>query len=146
MHVDDSDLNVLNLNQKTTLEVVEEAQALLNAWHFALRISGGELKLEKCFWTLQDYVWEKDECVLSRFTPYQLTVNMHGQSQPLSFLSPYKTRTLVGSAINPDNYTLEIVESFTSKIAQLSGKLSQLSLSHQQILFGYNTYWWPSIK
>ena len=41
VHVDDSDLNILNLNQKLTLEVVEEAQALLNAWHFVLQILGG---------------------------------------------------------------------------------------------------------
>ena len=61
VYVDDSDLNILNLNQKSTVEVLEEAQALLNAWHFALRTSGGELKLEKCFWTLQDYVWTRDK-------------------------------------------------------------------------------------
>ena len=70
IYVDDSDLNVLNLNQKSTLEVVEEAQALLNALHFALRMSSGELKLEKYFWTLQDYKWKKDKCLLIKYIPY----------------------------------------------------------------------------
>lgn len=37
VHADDADLNVLNMNQKLTLEVVEETQALLSAWQFALQ-------------------------------------------------------------------------------------------------------------
>ena len=69
-HVDETDLNVLNLNQKLTLEVIEEAQALLFAWQFALQVSGGELKLEKCFWTLQDYLWRNDRFKLINRTPY----------------------------------------------------------------------------
>ena len=49
LYIDNSDLNILNINQKSIFKVIVEAQALLNAWHFALRISGGELKVEKCF-------------------------------------------------------------------------------------------------
>ena len=48
-HADDSSLNVLNLNKKLTIDVVEEVQASLSAWHFLLRALGGDLKLEKSF-------------------------------------------------------------------------------------------------
>ena len=54
--------------------MVEEAQALLNAWYFALRMSGGDLKLEKSFWTLQDYEWRNDKYHLLTHIPYQITV------------------------------------------------------------------------
>ena len=47
--VDNSDLNVLNLYKKSTINAVEEAQALLSAWYFTLRALGGDLNLEKSF-------------------------------------------------------------------------------------------------
>ena len=130
IYIDNSDLNVLNLAYKSTLEVVEEAQALLNAWHFALKMFGSKLKLDKCFWMLQDYEWHNDRYRLLKFTPFQLTVNINEHNQPLTFSSPYDMRILVGSAINPANLMREIVALFQEKISQLMFKLPQLNLSH----------------
>ena len=49
MHVDDTDLYVFNDGSMSSLEVVIKAQRLLNAWHEALKFTGGELKLSKCY-------------------------------------------------------------------------------------------------
>ena len=54
MHVDDTDLYVINDGFVCALEVVTKAQRLLNVWHGALRFTGRDLKLSKCYWTLQD--------------------------------------------------------------------------------------------
>ena len=53
--VDDTDLHVFNSGSDTTEEVVMKAQRLLDAWHDILKFTGGDLKLSKCYWTLQDY-------------------------------------------------------------------------------------------
>ena len=50
--VDDTDLYVFNSGSDTTEELVFKAQCLLNAWHYILRFTGGELNLSKCYWTL----------------------------------------------------------------------------------------------
>ena len=49
LYVNNSNLKVMNLNRKSTLEVIQKVQALLNTWYFALRVLGKNLKLEKCF-------------------------------------------------------------------------------------------------
>ena len=55
IHVDDTELNALNIEDKSTLEVIELDQKILYSWQFYLSISGGDLKLDKCSWTMQDY-------------------------------------------------------------------------------------------
>ena len=42
LHVDDTDLNVLNLSNKPVFEVNTEAQNLLNARNFVLKASVGD--------------------------------------------------------------------------------------------------------
>ena len=55
MFVDDIDLHIINSGSDRTEEIADEAQKLLDAWHFALRFKWEDLKLAKCYWTPQDY-------------------------------------------------------------------------------------------
>ena len=55
MFADDADLYVFNSGIEITKEIVVKAQKILDAWHNILTITGGNLKLSKCYWTLQDY-------------------------------------------------------------------------------------------
>ena len=52
LHVDNTDLSVLNFSNKPIFEFITEAQNLLSSWDFALKALGSDLKLEKCVWTL----------------------------------------------------------------------------------------------
>ena len=49
LYVDETDLNVLNVSNKPIFEVVADVQNVLNIYHFPLKASGSDLKLEKCF-------------------------------------------------------------------------------------------------
>ena len=53
--IDDTDLYIFNLGLDTTEEIILKAQRLLDAWHHILQFTGADLKLSKCYWTLQDY-------------------------------------------------------------------------------------------
>ena len=53
--VDDTDLYIFNSGSETTEEIVLKAQRLLDAWHHILQFTGGDLKLSKCYWTIQNY-------------------------------------------------------------------------------------------
>ena len=55
MYVDYTDLYAFNDGFMCTIEIVIKAQMLLNAYHEALRFIDRDLKLSKCYWTLQDY-------------------------------------------------------------------------------------------
>ena len=47
MHVGYADLNVLNLERKSKIEVIQLGQRIVDDWQFDLSVSGGYLKLEK---------------------------------------------------------------------------------------------------
>ena len=52
--VDDTCLVALNNGNACAHEIVEKAQALLDKWQFALNITGGGLKHENYFCTIQN--------------------------------------------------------------------------------------------
>ena len=49
LHADDSDLCVFNSDFDNTQDILVKSQRLLNAYHEALKLTGGDLKLAKCF-------------------------------------------------------------------------------------------------
>ena len=57
--VNDTNLYVFNSGSETTEEIVLKAQRLLDAWHHILQFTVGDLKLSKCYWSLQDYQWKQ---------------------------------------------------------------------------------------
>ena len=63
MRVDDIDLNLLMLEGKFTIEVIKTRQRIVDSWQYVLSVSGGDLKLEKCSWTLQDYWWNEGQFI-----------------------------------------------------------------------------------
>ena len=77
-----------------------KAQRLLDAWHYVLRFTGGDLKLSKCYWTLQDYRWKQGRCEMVCETSHRLHIDVDGQQQEVTHLSADQTRILVGAPIN----------------------------------------------
>ena len=55
INVDDTDLNVLNLEGKSAIESIEIGQIIIDDWQFSISVTGGDLKLEKCSWIFRDY-------------------------------------------------------------------------------------------
>ena len=49
IYVDDTDLYVFNDSNSSAEEVVNKAQVLVDTWHAVLQLTGGDLKLSKCY-------------------------------------------------------------------------------------------------
>lgn len=47
MYINDTDLFIFNTNSESEQEITSRTLELLNTWHFALPLSGGDLKFEK---------------------------------------------------------------------------------------------------
>ena len=52
MFVDDTDLLIIAAPEETTTSLVCRAQLKLTDWQRGLKIMGGALKREKCYWYL----------------------------------------------------------------------------------------------
>ena len=67
--VDDTNLNVLKIEGKSTLKVIELGKIILDDWKFDISISEGDLKLDKCLWTTQCYYWNEVQRLLNLNAP-----------------------------------------------------------------------------
>lgn len=62
MYVDDTDIMLTTLDDNDTLhEVFERAIHAIKIWQEAIRISGGALRPNKCYWTAVDFCWKDGE-------------------------------------------------------------------------------------
>ena len=127
--MDDADLKIDNKVNESTNKIIHRAQAILTAWHQALHISGGELKLEKCYWTLQYYVWRDNVATLRSDKTMDLCLNIEQQAQKLPYIPPHQSRTLVGASTNPANDNSTIHALFQSKLNQHVATLQPSNLS-----------------
>ena len=144
--VDDTDLYVFNSGSDTTEEVVMKGQQLLDAWHDILKFTGGDLKLSKCYWTLQDYQWSQGKCKMISDTSYSLHIVENGQKKDIPYLKADQTRVLVGVPINLYHDEKQTVIMIDNKLQYYADKLATSKLQPGDIMFGYQHYWWPSLR
>lgn len=116
MFVDDTDLYVFNSGVDTTRELVIKAQKLLDAWHNILKITGGNLKLSKCYWTLQDYQWQQGKCKMVYSTSYKLHIDVENRRTEVMHLRADQMRTLVGVPMQLNHQNEQIVQAISSKM------------------------------
>lgn len=145
MHADDTDLYVFDDSSSDSTSSVQKAQLLLDSWHKALGFTGGDLKVSKYYWALQDYRWTNGKCVYSRETSHALTITSNSVSKAITHIPPNAMRTLVGVPIVPSNDPAPVIEHFKEKIAEHIPRLQHAVLTIQDVLFGYEKFWIPSL-
>ena len=144
--VDDTDLHVFNSGADAAKEVVIKAQRLLNTWHEILKFTGGDLKLSKCYWALQDYKWKHGKCEVLINTTHNLCIVEEGQRKEIPYLPANEKRVLVGVPINLCNEKVQIMSAIKDETHEHMNKLATSLLKSTDIMFGYQHYWWPSLK
>ena len=82
------DLHIENQGQENDKEMIERAQTTLITWHKVLRFNGGELKIEKCYWTKQSYKWKDNKAILIKENSDQLTLDINGELKPNPYIPP----------------------------------------------------------
>ena len=90
-------------------EVVVKDQRLLHSWDYSLKRTGGDLKLSKCYWNLQGYLWQ--DRVFTKSTTASETMNVHNNNSNTTIknVSTDNIRMLVGVPIKPSNECKNIV-------------------------------------
>ena len=116
MHFNHTNLYVFNDGSMCALEVVSKAQRLLNAWHEALRFTGGDLKLSKCYWRMQEYRWQNEKCTYSSSTVSMISISAENSSTEIRHIPSEKMRMLVGVLIVPYNESVATVLFYQNKI------------------------------
>ena len=79
-------------------------------------------------------------------TIHKLHINIEGHQREIIYLDADQTRVLVGVLINLHHKKDQIIKSFDKKIIGCIDRLSVSTLKSSDILFGYQNYWWLSLK
>jgi len=111
-----------------------------------LRITGGDLKVIKSYWTLQDHEWENDHPKLITNQYYNLTIAIDSKDYKLPHVAPNVSRTLVRVSTNPANDNKSITTIFYNKLAEYIASITSYNLSPSDIMDRYYKFWWLSIK
>ena len=69
LFVDDTDLIVMGLSTDDANDVINKMQKAIDFWNRILRVSGGALKPEKCYWYLAHFEWNKGKSSLLTTKP-----------------------------------------------------------------------------
>ena len=134
LYVDDTDLVAMSNGNKIAKEVAKRAQKLLDCWQQALNFTGGELKLEKCFWTIQDYKQKAGQCILIKETRFEITINKDGVRIFITYIPPQTLRTLVFIEVNHTHNTKYVIPMFQEKINQYIARINMCKLAPMIIL------------
>ena len=119
---------------------------MIDTWHAVLQLTGGDLKYSKCYWTLQDYQWNNGVCFLKIDTDKTLLLTDNGNRKALEHIPADVARVLVGVLICPSHKEKPVVDILNDKIAGYIEKLSSCTLNAQDVYFGYQYYWWASLR
>merc|ERR1712197_263356 len=69
LFVNDTDLLIFGSKLETAQTICRRLQSMISYWNGILRVSGGALKEEKCYWYLADFVWANGRWSYSMTVP-----------------------------------------------------------------------------
>ena len=97
LFVDDTDIVVIGNNRDTPQSIRGRLQKTNTHWNGILRVTGGALKKEKCYWYLADFVWINGKCSLSYQIPEPVHItNDVGVLEEISYKLPHEATEAVG--------------------------------------------------
>ena len=104
--LDDLENNTRNNNGLMMIpsDTSSRVQKTLDLWRFALYLTGGDLKLQKCYWTLFNYEWTNDRCYLKEKIDVSITLNT---TNSLHLITHSSNRTLHHGRCNLNTITLQ---------------------------------------
>ena len=95
--VDDTDLIVMGQPHDDAQVVITKMQQAIKFWNGILRVSGGALKPEKCYWYLAHFCWNNGQSTLIPTTPSQIFLTTDAGNQvPIKFMRPDEPTEAVG--------------------------------------------------
>ena len=97
LFVDDTDLVILGEPGENTAQVISRLQQMVTFWNGILRVSGGALKPEKCYWYFADFTWVNGKATLNQENPEDIfIVDDTDELHAITYKSPDEATEAVG--------------------------------------------------
>ena len=150
MFVDDGDFPTMAINAKETIKaVVRRHQATVTCWAGCLKVTGGALKPEKCFWYPIQWKWTKGiaHVVLSRTIKEDIYVtNPDGIVESIPKLDYNETREVMGVVQAPSGTMEGQISKLKNTISKWTPLLTNGYLHRRLVWRGFWGKLWPALR
>ena len=150
MFVDDGDFPTMATNSNETIEeVVNRHQATVTCWSGGLRVTGGALKPEKCFWYPVKWMWKKGiaQVVPSHKVEEDIYVtNPDGIVECIPKLNYNETREVMGVVQAPSGTMEGQITKLRNTISKWTPLLTNGYLHRRLVWRGFWGKLWPALR
>ena len=147
LFVDDTDLVVMGEKDEDETEVYSQLQQSINFWNGILRVSGGALKPEKCYWYFARFLWTNGKWRLSEEVPPPITItDDNGRTNNIDFKQPSEATKAVGVWQDLTGSSTKQVTELISKVRQIHSAISKSPLPRHLNWIGLRQAIWKSIE
>lgn len=147
LFVDDTDLVITANKNENDVTVYNKLQQSIDFWNGTLKVSGGALKPEKCYWYFARFKWEDGIWSLTRFNPPPITIiDDTGMRKNIEFKKPDEATKAVGVWQNLDGTSTKQMEEFIEKIRKTHESMRQCPLPRHLIWMSFKQSIWKSIE
>jgi hypothetical protein len=148
VYVDDANLGRTS-ESETYAEQVAKLQLIVQTWERLLFYSGGALNLQKCFYYVMHWQWDRGKPELYSPTADDPQLQLVGGNDPTAHLIPCRPnagaeRTL-GAYISPSGDSAEQLRQLRRKAIHMSAGITRARISPQQARTWHDCYYFRSV-
>ena len=147
LFVDDTDLIVLGNHNDSEERIHSRLQAAIDSWNGFLRVSGGALKPEKCYWYFTRFRWDDGIWSLAMDTPPPITISTDNNIRAeIIYKKPTESTKAVGVWQDIVGSSTEQVKAIIKKIRSTYQALDKYPVPRHLVWLGLRQSLWKSIE
>ena len=146
LFVDDTDLVIMGNSDDSVMDVILKMQKAIDFWNGILRVSGGALKPEKCYWYLAQFEWKKGKHKLIHNSPETIKITTEdGRRTVIDYKKPNEATEAVGvwqDMVGSSNKQVEVI---VENIRKTHESMNETPLPRHLNWIGLKQAIWKSI-
>ena len=147
LFVDDTDLIVIGNCSDSEEMVQNRLQSAINFWNGFLRVSGGALKPEKCYWYFTRFRWNQGQWSLAMEPPSPIHItNDSGEEAEIIYKHPTDATKAVGVWQDIIGSSTKQVEVIIQKIRDTHKAMDRFPVPRHLVWLGMRQSLWKSIE
>ena len=147
LFVDDTDLVVLATKDESDTAVYSRLQASINFWNGILRVTGGALKPEKCYWYFARFKWQNGQWELSDEIPPPIHIMTdEGKTKNISYKMPSDATKAVGVWQDLKGSSTKQMQDLIDKVRAVHKDMAKSPLPKHLTWIGLRQSIWKSIE
>ena len=150
MFVDDGDFPTIATSATESIaSVAQRHQSTVTCWAGGLRVTGGALKPEKCFWYPIQWIWKKGIAHVIPAAKVNINIsvrNPEGNIEEISKLNYDDTREVMGVIQSPSGTMVGQIEKCKKTISTWTPLLTNGYLHRRLVWRGFWGKLWPALR